>query len=322
MFSQRQQIGSIAVILAVLVGTVLSSSGDRDSFFLNCLHKCTFSECSRPERQATLPLYLRLLQWSCRDNCKYTCMHDITQASLASGGHVQQFYGKWPFKRVLGVQEPASVIFSILNGVMHWRGYRMLRHNIPRRFPLRRLYLINSLLGLNVWIWSSIFHTRDTALTEKMDYFSAILAILFGAYVAAVRVFRLDQHYRENLIVATLAAGFYISHVTYLSLWPFDYGYNMAAGVTIGLLSNAVWGLWILRHWRQRPYAWKMATVIILIMAAMSLELFDFPPWKWAIDAHALWHAATIPLIPLLYSFMDDDIRWENRIGKGKHAMH
>merc|ERR1712243_485383 len=30
-------------------------------------------------------------------------------------GQVPQFHGKWPFIRVLGIQEPASTLFSILN---------------------------------------------------------------------------------------------------------------------------------------------------------------------------------------------------------------
>ena len=30
------------------------------------------------------------------------------------------------------------------------------------------------------------------------------------------------------------------------------------------------------------------------------LELMDFPPLLWAVDAHALWHLSTIP-IPLLW---------------------
>jgi hypothetical protein len=34
----------------------------------------------------------------------------------------------------------------------------------------------------------------------------------------------------------------------------------------------------------------------------MALELLDFPPFLWILDAHALWHLTTVPLIPLWYS--------------------
>ena len=31
------------------------------------------------------------------------------------------------------------------------------------------------------------------------------------------------------------------------------------------------------------------------------------PPWRWYLDAHSLWHAATVPLGFLWYSFLSDD---------------
>jgi hypothetical protein len=58
---------------------------------------------------------LRLLQWSWVDNCRYECMHQVVAARLRRGAPVQQYHGKWPFVRVLGVQEPASVLFSLAN---------------------------------------------------------------------------------------------------------------------------------------------------------------------------------------------------------------
>ena len=42
--------------------------------------------------------------------------------------------------------------------------------------------------GVNAWVWSAVFHTRDTVLTERMDYFSAALLNFAGAFCALVRV--------------------------------------------------------------------------------------------------------------------------------------
>lgn len=39
----------------------------------------------------------------------------------------------------------------------------------------------------------------------------------------------------------------------------------------------------------------------------MILETYDFPPYKGYVDAHALWHATTIPLTFLWWSFIRDD---------------
>jgi hypothetical protein len=40
-------------------------------------------------------------------------------------------------------------------------------------------------------------------------------------------------------------------------------------------------------------------------------QVFDFPPWRNLIDAHAVWHAGTIPLAYLWYSFLTDDAAYE-----------
>lgn len=42
-------------------------------------------------------------------------------------------------------------------------------------------------------------------------------------------------------------------------------------------------------------------------MGAMSLELLDFPPLGRILDAHALWHAATVPIGVLWYDFLIED---------------
>jgi len=39
----------------------------------------------------------------------------------------------------------------------------------------------------------------------------------------------------------------------------------------------------------------------------MLLEVLDFPPLAAALDAHALWHAATAPLAALWFAFVAAD---------------
>ena len=47
--------------------------------------------------------------------------------------------------------------------------------------------------------------------------------------------------------------------------------------------------------------------ISILFFAAVSLEFFDFPPIAGVLDAHALWHAATVGIVPLWYKFFRED---------------
>lgn len=62
--------------------------------------------------------------------------------------------------RVLGIQEPASVIFSLANGWMHYRGFREISRRVLPGNPLRPWLLAWSAIGINTWVWSTIFHIR------------------------------------------------------------------------------------------------------------------------------------------------------------------
>src|SRR5689334_17133822 len=101
----------LAFSVLFLSKAVVCSSGDCSPEFKACLERCEEGVCQDPAT-ARLPRSLRMFFWTCRDNCKYTCMHIITTHDQANGREVQQFYGKWPFYRLGGIQEPASVAFS------------------------------------------------------------------------------------------------------------------------------------------------------------------------------------------------------------------
>ncbi|KAI8873720.1 post-GPI attachment to proteins factor 3-like protein [Ramicandelaber brevisporus] len=308
-------LASLALCLIAMLSLSLvvnASKGDRDEYFQACVQRCDESRCSHP-----LPFYLRALFWSCRQDCEYECMRAITREAKQNSREIMQYYGKWPFARLWGIQEPASVVFSIMNGFMHWTHLEplMARVNNPALKWTAMISLLYCVSSLNTWLWSAVFHVRDFPITEKLDYFSAALSILIGFYGALVRVFHIKQHNtRRNL--AILFSLCFMAHVSYLSLWKFDYGYNMAACVAVGLLNNAVWIGWSYRQSRRNraayavthPRTWLPTICVLLLSGAMSLELFDFAPVWDVFDAHSLWHAATIFIIPLWYDFVLMDL--------------
>lgn len=131
----------------------------------------------------------------------------------------------------------------------------------------------------------------------------------------------------SSIVGVTLILAF-TSHVSYLTFVNFDYGYNMAANSSIGeapiltsfllrfdvpnvfsvlLLSlaglvNLLW--WLCWCWQNRgtlPYWWKCGLVVLLLHGLALLELLDFPPMLWILDAHAVWHLSTIPVHFLFY---------------------
>ena len=213
---------------------------------------------------------------------------------------IVQFHGKWPFYRFMGIQEPFSVLFSLFNFLAHRQGLERVKASIPPSYPLRPYYLMFGYFGLASWIFSMIFHTRDFNITEKLDYFAAGASVLYGLYLAPIRIFRLDQldPVKESILRAWTVTCLllYTAHVSYLTLWSWDYTYNMAANVAVGIVQNLMWtGFSIIRYRKlQKPWAAWPGLIVAWIIMAMSLELFDFPPWLGSIDAHSLWHLGTV----------------------------
>jgi len=172
---------------------------------------------------------------------------------------------------------------------------------------------------------------KDLPNTEKLDYFSAALVILYALYCAVLRLFgqyptrTRDGSYTQRtpafLLWSSICTVAYLAHVTYLCILPrFDYTYNMAFNLVVGFTHNLLWLLYslpaslpLIQRFPHKPrtyrplYASKAAVFVVLTTAATALELFDFPPWCRIIDAHALWHLSTAPIAKFWYDFMIQD---------------
>ena len=157
--------------------TIISaSSGDRSPSFQQCLSNCVTRTCTGDNGASGtsgLPLALRLTRWTCADDCKYQCMHILTDFALQEQSRAQQqgspshpstrihqYYGKWPFWRIAGMQEPASVAFSLFSLVFHVKGYSQIQNAIPNAHPMKWYYKMFAFVSMNAWVWSSVFHTR------------------------------------------------------------------------------------------------------------------------------------------------------------------
>ncbi|KAH1003025.1 hypothetical protein HUJ05_010974 [Dendroctonus ponderosae] len=155
-----------ALLLLPLVAECLGSSGDRNPYYRRCLAGCQASNCSQGKYGSPIssspraplvginpsdggqfvtdyrqPGYLRLLRWGCADECEYQCMWSTVEKFQENQLNIPQFYGKWPFRRVLGIQEPASMLFSLLNLFMHLMLLHKFRNEVRAGAPLRWLWL-------------------------------------------------------------------------------------------------------------------------------------------------------------------------------------
>jgi hypothetical protein len=143
--------------LAASIPVVSSSAGDRSVIFQQCVSQLEQRMCMPPPPRSWLSI---VTWWKCADACRYECMHAVTDRLESEGNKPLQYYGKWPFWRVLGMQEPASVAFSLLNLYAHRAGALEMRKRIPEAHPLKYYYLMSAYVSMNAWVWSAVFHTR------------------------------------------------------------------------------------------------------------------------------------------------------------------
>ncbi|XP_076461872.1 GPI-specific phospholipase A2-like PGAP3 [Babylonia areolata] len=301
----RDCINILQFLLLCCVSTVYSSVGDKSYVFRKCLMNCSRTECLDEDAfLSQQPVHLVLLRWTCSAECQHSCMWHTVDAFVRDGSPVPQFYGKWPFIRFFGIQEPASVLFSILNAAGHLSllSYRRkVASNTPMYFVWHGLVLVS----VNAWTWSTIYHTRDTDFTEMMDYFFALSIVMYNVFALFCRVLGTEKYWKPAIVASVLLILF-VRHTHFLAFVHFDYGYNMKFNVAIGMVSVFGWIAWCIAHRKDR-YVWKCAAAMLGINLTVLLELLDFPPLWWTLDAHALWHACTVPINLLWWRFIIDD---------------
>ena len=90
------------------------------------------------------------------------------------------------------------------------------------------VWSVYAALSVNAWVWSSVFHSRDTRTTEVLDYFSADALLFFALFASLVRALRLFRTAQWLLPAAALGAGL-MSIFWHLLRVRFDYGLNVKA---------------------------------------------------------------------------------------------
>ncbi|XP_033106200.1 post-GPI attachment to proteins factor 3-like isoform X2 [Anneissia japonica] len=293
---------------------VQCSHGDRHPVYQRCLQSCFYANCSTKtdlqEFDAGRPWYLRALLWDCEDECGYECMWNTVEYYHSIPLPCPQFHGKWPFLRIFGIQEVASVVFSICHGALHLYFWLKFRSKVPSEAPMYIVWQAYSLICINAWVWSTVFHTRDFIWTERMDYFCATSLVLASLLTHCIRVVGWHGgtfHVGITCLCIGVLSTLFFIHVWYLAFIKFDYGYNMKVNVAIGAV-NTVWiVLWGIQNIRNQPYVWKAIVTVLGTSLLLLLELGDFAPVGWIFDAHSIWHGATVPLVCFWYSYIMDD---------------
>ncbi|CAN1157952.1 Post-GPI attachment to proteins factor 3 [Linum perenne] len=320
-----------SLVLLCFLQTSEASAGDADPKYRSCVTICErtgcvgstcFPQCNFSSSAASYDsprhthehLYQRWKLWDCQSDCRHYCMITREAEREKLGYGPMKYHGKWPFKRVYGIQEPASVVFSAINLAMHFHGWLSFVFLLYYKLPLKQdkttyyeftpLWHLYGLLACNSWFWSVVFHARDVDFTEKLDYSSAVALLGYSLILAVLRSFNVREEAARVMVAAPFLA-FVTTHILFLNFYKMDYGWNMKVCVTMGVAQMLTWAIWagLSRH----PSRWKLLVTVLGGSLAMLLEIYDFPPYEGYLDAHAIWHATTIPLTYVWWSFIRDD---------------
>lgn len=310
----------MAICLASLVVLSACSSGDESIRFRSCLAACMGDGISSTEVGLDVPRCGQMTQrflWNCEADCQYRCMWSIEGLKRDSSGdskRVEKYYGKWPFVRLGPMQEPASVLLSLLNLLANVLCLKALLGTcLEKRIEVytwkNMLWIAHFVLAINAWLWSSVFHTRDVVMTERFDYFSAGAVMVLDVYLSCCRVFQITSVRVRIISLAILLAG-YARHMYYMHVIKFDYGYHVGLCVIAGIVQSVAWIVWMgyTKEGKDHPGRKFLGTFVVAVNLAVLLEVLDFPPFFDIVDAHALWHLATVPLTFVFYKFVARDI--------------
>ncbi|CAL4958634.1 unnamed protein product [Urochloa decumbens] len=318
--------------LGLVLGAVEASLGDVDPRYRTCVKDCQttgiigeniISHCQNKENDTSVggswynqeQIYMQWKELSCWTDCRYFCMMQREGERQSLGLTPVKYHGKWPFLRISVFQEPLSAALSAINLLMHFTGWLsfffLVKYKLPLRPQTKRTYYeytslwhIYAILSMNAWFWSSIFHTRDIDLTEKLDYSSAVALLGYSLILSLLRAFNVKDEAPRVMFAAPILA-FVTTHILYLNFYELDYGWNMKVCVVMAAVQLLTWAIWA--GVTQHPSRLKLWTAVFGGALAMLLELYDFPPYMGYADAHSLWHASTIPLTYLWWSFIKDD---------------
>ncbi|XP_050537327.1 post-GPI attachment to proteins factor 3 [Daktulosphaira vitifoliae] len=306
----------LLVIFAFNYVEVHTSLGDSFPSYRNCVLECTDKRCekdgTRYKRNCCGAIF-DVFKWKCSENCKYDCMWPMVEGLVERDWPVPQFHGKWPFKRILGLQEPASVAFSILNLLTNLFMFNRFREQIRFTLPSFNIWSLYTLVSANCWIWSAVFHGRDTMFTEIMDYISAYAMVLFAFYTIGHRILLFSKPIIKSTF--TLICSFaFIYHSLYLLTTEYDYKYNMTTNLLVGTVTGTAMLIWAVWNRKKMGHGKYLIFYVIGMTLASLLELADFPPILWTFDAHSLWHLATAPNAYFMYKFAIEDCKHQRRM--------
>ena len=320
----------VCLLLFLLLCCILNaygSSGDLDPIYRECLLGSTKAYISTSEKAKGYEKDAVLhCSQSSRNQplCEYSCMQWISAGRRDRGLHVLKYYGHWPFLRVWGMQEPASAVFSLLNIIPHL--YALLHRGIRNRYVRWNHFLapwlaVYPYISINAWIASTLYHISHghesqhhmTVFSTSMyDYMSALMILVYALTMVTRKLIgdvnnSNNMGYVYTIVCTSIFLFMYQLYRMFIGLVTYDS--HMKVCILLAVCHSLLWMFWIIFSTNISNLRRVLCLLCnVWFIGASMLELFDFEPLFFHFDAHSLWHAATIPLGYLWYSFWIVDV--------------
>ncbi|KAL9692597.1 hypothetical protein quinque_012084 [Culex quinquefasciatus] len=225
-----RQVALVVALLVFLFHQICASGGDQSQFFQNCLKSCVIGNCSKSgltfRLAGTQNPINKLLLWTCYDECGYDCMWRTTGAFLKRNWTTPQFYGKWPFVRLAGLQEPASVVFSMTNFGTHYHMLKRFRREVRPDSPMytrcgsvgrfdyaynMKANIVTGMTGAAGWIFWCLLQRRKRRYVWKCFLFVVLAtsSLLLEINDFPPILWTFDAHSIWHLVTAPLTVLFY-----------------------------------------------------------------------------------------------------------------
>jgi len=187
----------------------------------------------------------------------------------------------------------------------------MEQHPKAKKSVLNYLWILQAFCWMFAYIWSTLFHIHENKITERMDYFCAVLLWVSNDIISIIRIFKpKDPKIIILIMIPFFARGGYFLY--YMNFVEFDYGWTIEVVAGLVVVHAILWIPWcFFKYFKEkRAYCiWNLVSLIGLA-CALPLEIFDFIPLFGHFDGHGLWHLAGCFIIHSWMNFAVGDVAW------------
>lgn len=251
-------------------------------------------------------ILLRSHKQKLENYCHYSCSKLLNMNKYKHNG-------RYPFKEILGCTEFCSALFSLLNLVVHYILYQKYLKKCLIYTKLEKLLKMQYYIFCFCWVSSTLFHINDILLTRYLDYFSALLFLIFAFHLSLTRLSYFYKNDATTLLrkVMNVLCCTYFSVVLYMIFVNFNYKMHKHLCGFFLVCTTVVW-LYTYILIRKHDHAKYLIYYIVCLYIGIGIEMFDLPPFFYLIDSHAIWHLITAFIAKFYYMYMKEDMLYEN----------